>query len=70
MWRIGGFITLDSKNLKSKREAYDYFVQLPSMIQGQIIERGISIQSKKEMENLYQEILHSGPKIVGMDDLV
>ena len=49
-------------------EGLAYFARLPGLIQGQVIEHGIPIDSKPAMQKFYQEILNSGPMVSKMDD--
>ncbi|WP_099204047.1 hypothetical protein [Scatolibacter rhodanostii] len=57
---------MDLKSYENSGVAY--FAKLPKLIQEQVIEHGIPIDSKPQMENFYQNILHSGPTIIPMND--
>lgn len=55
-------------DIREEKEGVEYFSQLPGMIQDQIIEHGVPINSKSAMESFYNDILHSGPTVVGMEE--
>lgn len=51
-----------------RNEGLAYFSALPKLIQEEVVARGVPINSKPAMESLYNDILKSGPTVVGMDD--
>lgn len=49
-------------------EGVAYFSALPKLIQEEVVARGVPINSKSKMEKVYDDILKSGPNVVGMED--
>ena len=54
--------------IKQNADGLKYFSSLPSLIQNQVVENGITINSKPAMERFYHDILNSGHMVSGMDE--
>lgn len=52
----------DINNLNAS--AQEYFNSLPPLIKEQIMQSGLELASKEELEGYYQNILRSGPNTV------